>query len=126
MPAADARYVRFLNATLLLFSLAQAPVLPLLITLSMIPQLLINLTALALCWVGFVLNRKGQHLVAKILVILTLTGNTAYFATLIGSSAPMHLWLIPMAVLGVLSFKPSEWVWAASLVSFSLLCFFYF
>ena len=122
----DARYIRFLNATVLLFVLAQAPVLPLLITLNMQPQILINLAALVLCGLGFVLNRRGFHLPAKILIVAILTANTAYFAALIGSSAPTHLWLIPMAVLGLLVFKPTEWVWAAILVGLSMIGFILF
>ena len=51
----DARYIRFLNATLILFSLAQIPIIPLLISLELQAQLLVNLLALCLCAVGFFL-----------------------------------------------------------------------
>merc|ERR1712216_322480 len=104
----EAKYIRFINATLVLFSFAQLPILSLLMTLNLWLQVLINLGALGLCGLGFVLNRQGRHLSAKVLVILVLTVNTTYFAVIIGSNAPVHLWLIPMAVLGVLVFKPSE------------------
>ena len=122
----DARYIRFLNATLLLFGLAQVPILSLLIALRMGPQLLVNLIALGLCALGFALNRRGRPLAAKILVVAVMTANTSYFATLLGSSAPTHFWLIPGAVLGVLVFKPSEWAWGAMLVGFSMISFWVF
>jgi adenylate cyclase len=125
-PSSDARYIRFLNATLLLFGLGQVPILSLLFTLGLESQLPTNLAALGLCGVGFMLNRRGQHLAAKILVITVVTANTTYFAAVLGSSAPTHLWLIPGAVLGVLAFKPSEWAWAAALVGFSMITFFAF
>ena len=119
-PRSDARYVRFLNATLLVFSLAQVPILSLLSALQLYTQLLINLTALALCGIGFVLNRQGRHLPAKVLVVTVMVINSAYFTTLFGSSAPTHLWLIPGAVLGALVFKPSEWAWGAIIALLSL------
>ena len=122
----DARYVRFVNATLLLFGLAQAPIIPLLLVLGLGSQLQVNLVTLFLCALGFVLNRRGQHLPAKVLIIAVVTANTAYFAAVLGSSAPTHLWLIPGAVLGVLAFKPSEWAWAATLVGLSMTGFFIF
>ena len=119
-PGSDARYIRFLNTTLLIFSLAQVPILSLLSILQLYTQLLINLTALTLCGIGFVLNRQGRHLPAKVLVVTVVVINSAYFATLFGSSAPTHLWLIPGAVLGALVFKPSEWVWGAIIALLSL------
>ena len=123
MSASDARYVRFLNATLLLFALGQAPVLFLLISLNLWVQLQINVAALAVLGLGYVLNRRGHHLVAKVLVIAVVTSNTAYFTAMFGSDAPTHLWLIPGAVLGVLVFKPSEWVWTLLLVGTTMVCF---
>ena len=122
----DARYVRFINATLMLFVLAQVPILPLLISLGMGAQLQVNLLTLGLCALGFVLNRRGHHLPAKVLIVAVVTANTAYFAAVLGSSAPTHLWLIPGAVLGVLAFKPSEWVWALTLVCIAMGSFFVF
>ena len=119
----DAKYLRFLNATLLLFGIAQLPVLSLLIALGLWTQLIVNLAALGLCGLGFALNRHGRHLPAKVLVIGVVTANTAYFAVIMGSSAPAHLWLIPMAVLGVLAFKPTERVYMATLVGFSMVSF---
>ena len=121
--SSDARYIRFLNATLLLFSLAQLPVLILLTMTEMTTQLLVNLCAFSLFGLGYLLNRYGYSLPAKILVLMVMTGNTAYFALLVGSSAPTHFWLIPVAVLGVLIFKPSEWIWASFIVGLSILCF---
>ena len=122
----DVRYVRFLNATLLLFCLVQIPIIPLLITLELYSQLQVNLLALTLCAIGFYLNRQGMHLFAKALIISIVTANTAYFSIILGSSAPTHLWLIPGAVLGMLVFKPSEWLWATSLVGLSMLTFIVF
>ena len=119
----DARYIRFLNTTLLIFVLGQAPILPLLISLVMWAQLVTNLAALTLGGVGFALNRSGRHLSAKILVITVMTANAVYFSTLLGSTAPTHLWLIAMAVLGILAFKPSEWDWAAVLVGIAVFSF---
>ena len=100
-PDSDVKYLRFLNATLLLFTLAQLSVLALLTLVELWDQLFINLAALGLCWAGFLLNRQGRHLAAKVLVLTVLTANTAYFAVILGSSAPAHLWLVPMAVLGI-------------------------
>ena len=60
---------------------------------------------------------------AKVLVISVMTANTLYFTTVLGSTAPTHLWLIPGAVLGLLVFKPSEWVWAMGLVGMAMLSF---
>jgi len=119
----DARYVRFINATLLLFALAQAPILPLLVTLGLGAQLQVNVASLCLCVLGFFLNRSGRHLTAKVLIISVVTANAAYFSFVLGSTAPTHLWLIPMAVLGMLAFKPSEWLWASGLVGISLVSF---
>ena len=119
-PRSDARYIRFLNTTLLIFSLAQVPILSLLSILQLYTQLLINLTALTLCGIGFALNRQGRHLPAKVLVVTVVVINSAYFTTLFGSSAPTHLWLIPGAVLGALVFKPSEWAWGAIIALLSL------
>ena len=42
---ADARYIRFLNATLLLFVFGQIPILPMTVTLGRGPQILVNLGA---------------------------------------------------------------------------------
>ena len=89
--ATDARYVRFVNATLLLIGLAELPILPLLLVLELKPQFLTNLIALGLCALGFVLNRHGHHLQAKLLLITVLTANTSYFAVVMGSVAPTHL-----------------------------------
>lgn len=122
-PNSDARYIRFLNATLLLFGLGQLPIISLLGVLGLTSLLMINLGALFLIAVGYVLNRSGHHLLAKIVVLGVVTLNTTYFAVILGSSAPTHLWLIPGAVLGVLVFKPSEWIWAAALVGLSMLNF---
>ena len=125
-PSSDARYVRFINATLLLFVLAQLPVLSLLFYMELETQVQVNLGALALLGLAFVLNRRGAHLVAKIVIVAVMSTNTAYFAWMLGSSTPVHFWLIPGAVLGVLAFKPSEWMWALMLVGFSLLLFILF
>lgn len=119
----EVKYRRFLNATLLLFGIAQLPILSLLVALELWTQLLVNLTALGLCGLGFVLNRRGRPLAAKILVIAVVTANTIYFSVIMGSSTPAHLWLIPMAVLGVLAFKPSERVYMATLVGLSMISF---
>ena len=119
----DARYIRFLNATLLLFGLAQVPILPLLIALEMWTQIPWNLAALSLCGLGFALNRSGRHLRSKVLTIGVMVVNTVYFSVLLGSTAPTHLWLMAMAVLGVLAFKPSEWAWAAVLVGLTVVSF---
>ncbi len=123
MAEADTKYIRFLNATLVLFGLGQIPILALLINFEMWFQLATNFGALALCGLGFILNRQGHHLAAKIMVILVVTANTAYFSSLLGSSAPTHFWLIPAAVIGVLAFKPREWIWAVALVGLSVLLF---
>jgi class 3 adenylate cyclase len=122
-PKSDARYIRFLNATLLLFGLGQFPILSLLFILGLQFQIIVNLIALSLCAVGYALNRSGYHLSAKVLVIGVVTANTAYFALIMGSNAPAHLWLVPAAVLGVLAFKPSEWTYALSLISFAMISF---
>lgn len=122
-PESDSKYIRFLNATILLFIAAQIPILSLLIILSLWTQLIINVLALSLCGISFLLNRRGQHLPSKIVFLSVVTANTAYFAIILGSSAPAHLWFIPMAVLGVLVFKPSEWVWMATLVGLSMVGF---
>jgi class 3 adenylate cyclase len=122
-PSSDARYVRFLNATMLVFAGAQGPILPLLVALGLWPQLAANLTALGLCGLGFLLNRQGRHLQAKVVFVAVVTANTAYFSVVVGSSAPTHLWLVPGAALGVLAFKPTEWSWAAALVALSMACF---
>ena len=119
----DTRYIRFVNATLLVFAVVQIPILGLLITLDLGPQVRTNLLALGCLALGFVLNRRGAYLAAKIVVITVMTANTAYFATIMGSSAPTHLWLIPGAALAVLAFKPSEWVWAAILITACMGCF---
>lgn len=122
----DARYVRFLNTTILVFGVAQGPILPLLVTLGLWPQLVANLAALSLCGVGFWLNRRGNHLAAKVAFVAVVTANTAYFSLVFGSSAPTHLWLIPGAALSVLAFKPSERTWAAALVVLSMVGFLVF
>jgi len=122
-PKSDARYIRFLNTTLLLFGLGQFPILSLLFILGLQTQLGINLIALSLCGVGYALNRRGHHLSAKVLVIGVVTANTAYFAFIMGSNAPAHLWLVPAAVLGVLAFKPSEWTYALSLIGLAMISF---
>lgn len=119
----DARYQRFLNAILLLFGVAQVPILSLLVVLDLWAQILVNLFALGLCGLGFVLNRRGHHLSAKVLVVTVMNANTVYFSTVFGSTVPTHLWLIPGAVLGVLAFKPSEWRWASVLVAVAMVCF---
>ena len=105
--SSDARYIRFLNATLLIFVFAQVPILPLLVSLEMWTQIPWNLAALSLCGLGFALNRSGRYLGAKVLTISVMVANTVYFAILLGATAPTHLWLMAMAVLGVLAFKPS-------------------
>ena len=122
----DARYIRFINTTFLGLALVELPILVLLLSLGLGTQFLVNLAALFLCGLGFVLNRQGQHLQAKVLLITVLTANTAYFATIMGASAPTHLWLIPGAALGVLAFKPSEWLWAVGLVGVTMGLFFVF
>jgi len=119
----DARYIRFINMTLLVFAAAQLPILPLLATLGLQQQLLVNLLALVFCMLGFVLNRRGDHLLAKLLVISVVIANTGYFTVVLGSSSPTHHWLIAGAVLGVLAFKPVEWPWAALLVGIATLAF---
>jgi adenylate cyclase len=122
-PGSDARYVRFLNATLLLFGLGQVPILSLLVALGLEAQLQVNVAALGMCVLGFALNRRRHHLAAKVLIIAVMTINTVYFATVFGSSAPVYFWLIPGAVLGVLAFTPSEWAWATMLVGLSMVSF---
>ncbi len=122
-PVSRTRYVRFLNATLVLFALFQVPILGLLMALDLTLQVGINLAALSLCGIGFVLNRRWQHLRAKVLVIGVVTANAAYFATIMDSSAPAHLWLIPSAALGVLAFEPGEWTYAASLIGLAMVSF---
>ncbi|HCH65265.1 MAG: hypothetical protein CL927_12965 [Deltaproteobacteria bacterium] len=119
----DKRYIRFLNTTLLIFVVAQVPIIPLLIRLELWTQLATNLAALSIGVLGFLLHRSGRYLTAKVLIIGVMTANTAYFAALLGSTAPTHLWLVPMAVLGVLAFKPSEWNWATIMVGVTLLGF---
>ncbi len=125
-PSSDARYIRFVNATLLVLAVVQFPILGLLIALDLGPQVQTNFFALGLLTLGFILNRRGYYLGAKILVITVMTANTAYFATIMGASAPTHLWLIPGAALAVLAFKPSEWIWAVILIIASMGCFFVF
>lgn len=122
----DARYVRFLNATLLVLALVELPILVLLVMLGLGSQFLTNLVALCLLITGFVLNRRGRYLTAKVLVITIMTANTSYFAAMLGASAPTHLWLIPGAALGVLAFKPSEWRWAFALVGLAMGSFLFF
>jgi|GEM_PF-959465 len=119
----DTKYLRFFNATMLLFGMAQLPVLMLLVTLELWTQLIVNLTALVLCGLGFILNRGGHYLSAKSLFLLVVTANASYFAVIMGSSAPTHLWLVPMAVMGVLLFKPTEWVYMLVTVGLAMLCF---
>ena len=119
----DVRYVRFLNAVLFVFAAAQLPILPLLVTLELLPQLLANLVALSLCAVAFLLNRRGHHLAAKVLFGGVITANTLYFSVVLGADTPTHLWLVPGATLGVLLFKPSEWMWTAALVGCSMVGF---
>lgn len=122
----DARYVRFLNTTLLVLALVELPILVLLVVLGLGPQFLTNLVALCLLVTGFVLNRRGWYLQAKVLVITVMTANTSYFAAILGSSSPTHLWLIPGAALGVLAFKPSEWRCAFALVGLAMGSFLFF
>jgi adenylate cyclase len=122
----DARYVRFLNTTLLVLALVELPILVLLVVLGLGPQFLTNLVALCLLVTGFVLNRRGWYLQAKVLVITVMTANTSYFAAILGSSSLTHLWLIPGAALGVLAFKPSEWRWAFALVGLAMGSFLFF
>ena len=121
----DDRYIRFLNTTLLIFVFAQLPIIPLLVSLKLWLPLSTNVATLATCGLGFVLIRTGRPLPAKLIIIGAMTVNTAYFATLLGSTAPIHLWLIAMAVLGVLAFKPSEWAWSGLLIGLTTLCFIY-
>ena len=118
----DVKYVRFLNATLVLFVMAQLPILWLLFSLGLGIQIFVNLTALALAGLGFALNVNGRHQLAKIVVLTVLNANTAYFAVVIGSMAPT-IWLIPMAVLGLLVFKPSERFYTAIFVGCSMIGF---
>lgn len=125
-PEIDMRYIRFLNATLILFGFGQIPILALLISLGLWAPLQVNLAALAICALGFVINRHGFHLPAKIVIVSVVIANTAYFALVLGSVAPAHLWLIPVAVLGTLAFKPSEWIWATTLVGLSVIMFLIF
>ena len=119
----ERRYIRFLNSTLILFACAQLPIFCLLLILKMTIPLLVNLLALSLCGVGFILNRRGAHLVAKILIVLIVNLNTLYFTLILGSSAPTHFWLIPSAILGLLVFKPTERLWALILVGLSVVSF---
>ena len=60
-------------------------------------------------------------MLAKTLVLSVLIGNTVYFSVILGSTAPTHYWLIPMSVLRVLVFKPSERIPMYSLVGLSML-----
>jgi len=122
----DARYVRFLNMTFFLIALSEIPIIWLLGTQGLAFQLQVNLLALGVCGFGFVLNGRGHHLMAKILIMGVMNANTAYFAVILGSSSPTHLWLIPGAALGLLAFKPSEWRYATVLVGLSMVGFFIF
>mgnify|MGYP001263901570 CR=1 FL=1 len=124
-PALDIKYVRFLNATLLLLFTAQIPMLGLMIGLASWTPLLLNLAATGVCWLGFMLNRRGNHLTAKMLVLTIMIANSTHPAFVMGSSAPAHLWLIPAAVLGVLVFKPSERLHMAAFVGITLVVFTY-
>ena len=119
----NTKYLRFFNATLLLFASAQLPIIYILMRFDLISQLAVNLTALGLCGAAFFLNRSGRYLIAKILLLTVVTANTVYFSVIIGSNAPTHLWLIPMAVLGVLIFKPEEWVFMLLMVGLSMVSF---
>ena len=121
--APNARYVRFLNAVLIVFAAAQVPILPLLVTLELLSPLLVNLAAISLCAVSFLLNRRGHHLAAKVLFVSVVAANTLYFSVVLGADTPTHFWLIPGAALGVLLFKPSEWLWTVALVGCSMLGF---
>ena len=124
-PASDIKYVRFLNATLLLLFTAQIPMLGLMIGLASWVPLLLNLAATGVCWLGFMLNRRGNHLTAKMLVLTIMIANSTHPAFVMGSTAPAHLWLIPAAVLGVLVFKPSERFHMAAFVGITLVVFTY-
>ena len=124
-PEADMKYVRFLNATLLLLFTAQIPMLGLMLGLESWTPLLLNLAATGVCGLGFMLNRRGMHLPAKMLVLTIMIANSAHPAFMMGSSAPAHLWLIPAAVLGVLVFKPSERLHMAVFVGITLAVFVY-
>ena len=119
------RYIRFLRTTLLIFVAAQLPIIPLLISLELWIPLCTNVATLAICGLGFALIRTGRRLLAKLIIIGVMTANTAYFAALLGSTAPIHLWLIAMAVLGLLAFQPSERFWAGLLIGMGTLCFIY-
>ena len=125
-PEWDLKYVRFLNATLLLLFTTQIPMLGLMLGLKLWTPIFLNVSALMLCGLGFVLNRRGLHLPAKVLVICVMIANSTHPAFMMGSSAPGHLWLIPTAVLGVLVFKPSERRYMAVSVGVTLICFTYF
>ena len=85
----EARYVRFLNATLLVLALVEYPILVLLVVLGLGPKCLMDLIALCALVTGFVLNRRGRYLTAKILVITIMTANTSYFA---GYPSLAHSW----------------------------------
>ncbi len=124
-PESDMKYVRFLNATLLLLFTAQIPMLGLMVGLESWTPLLLNIAATVVCGIGFLLNRRGNYLAAKMLVLTVMIANSAHPAFMMGSSAPAHLWLIPAAVLGVLVFKPSERLHMAGFVGITLAVFIY-
>ena len=123
MTESDARYVRFLNAILLLFTLTQIPVFPILIMTKMTSALTVNVIALSLIILSFYLNRRGLYLSAKLLVTGVILANTLYFVLLVGSGAPAHFWLIPCAMLATLVFKPHERIWRLFFVVISLVSF---
>ena len=60
-PESDIKYIRFLNTTLLLFGLGQIPIISLLIALQLWLPLVVNIAALALCGVGFGINRCWEY-----------------------------------------------------------------
>ena len=124
-PESEIKYVRFLNATLLLLITALMPMLVLMSSLKLWTPILLNIAALGLCGIGFMLNRRGMHLLAKVLVLIVMIANCSHPAFMMGSNAPAHLWLIPTAVLGVLVFKPSERIPMVALVGLSLSVFVY-
>jgi adenylate cyclase len=122
----DARYIRFLNTTLLIFGLSQLPIIMLLLSIRLEVQLVVNSLALGLCGIGYLLNQNGYHQIAKIGFMSVVLCNSTYFAFVLGSSAPTHLWLVPISVLGVLVFKPTEWRTATVFVGLSIVIFTYF
>ena len=122
----DTRYIRFLNTTLIIFAIAQLPIIPILAIAQLSSAVFINSCAFSLLIIGYFLNRNGKYLIAKFLTAFVIMANTLYFSLLVGSNAPTHLWLIPSAMFATFIFKPAEWIWGTVFVTFTMLGFIFF